>query len=275
MEYFDNTPSLDAKFPESAEKDFFIRQIGYNNFNFVAPQYSEYIKPSDTIHFVLSGKGRLNLYNKSYNLGKYDMFYIPKNTPVSYYPDPEDPWVYIWFEFSGDGGNIYVEKLSFSKESPTVKCKRGLDTEKEIIDVFSHLNNNEMVGYYSALALFYKIIDICSVKSDSTQSLSRQIISYLQLHYHNPSLQISEVGEIFGVTHSVLCKTFKKEQNKTVIETLTEIRIKAAETLLRKSHLSVEEVGLSVGYSDKFHFMKTFKKYTGISAGNYRKSYKE
>jgi AraC-like DNA-binding protein len=49
------------------------------------------------------------------------------------------------------------------------------------------------------------------------------------------------------------------------------MRIKRAVELLADSDLNVSESAYSLGFSDPFHFSKTFKKETGLSPAHYRK----
>ena len=62
------------------------------------------LRPCYALHFVLFGKGTLIDGNgKKYELGKNDTFLLYKNEKYSYCPDNQDPWSYIWVEFSGTG----------------------------------------------------------------------------------------------------------------------------------------------------------------------------
>lgn len=52
---------------------------------------------------------------------------------------------------------------------------------------------------------------------------------------------------------------------------LIQKRINEAKRLLFESDLLVGEVGRSVGFAHIDHFMKAFKLYTGMTAGEYRR----
>ena len=68
-------------------------------------------------HFVINGKGTLVLNNKTYNLSKGSLFYIPSNTDAIYYSDREDPWSYEWIGFDG----VYVNEYLESQGNPLAK----------------------------------------------------------------------------------------------------------------------------------------------------------
>ena len=44
------------------------------------------------VHFILHGKGTLEIGGKSYKLQRGQIFVIPPDVETYYYSDPEDPW---------------------------------------------------------------------------------------------------------------------------------------------------------------------------------------
>ena len=51
------------------------------------------------LHVVKSGKGRLEINNKTYELGAGDAFMIQADVEAWYEADEEDPWCYMWVGF--------------------------------------------------------------------------------------------------------------------------------------------------------------------------------
>ena len=51
---------------------------------------------------------------------------------------------------------------------------------------------------------------------------------------------------------------------------LIQLRMTHASKLLSESDISVKDIAKLSGYKDDVHFMKTFKKYHGITATEYR-----
>ena len=68
-----------------------------------------------------------------------------------------------------------------------------------------------------------------------------------------------------------LNKIFKKIMGKTIFVYLNEIRIQHACKLLATTSMKVAAIGYRVGYQDEYYFSKVFKKYTGVSPGQYEK----
>ncbi len=275
MEKLTDKDSLVTNYYTNKEKEFFLRGIGYHNLSHIPPLKATRIQKMYTLHFVLSGSGTLNIYGKSLKLHKYDMFFIPPDVNMSYYANENDPWQYVWVEFIGENSKIYGETLGFSEETPFIHCPHPHKAYKAIFEVFNRLDNGNDIGYYEALSLFYRIID-SSVpeKSSATEKITEQVKTYILCHFHNPNLSVEDICRDFNVSHSKLCQSFQSS-GTGVKKLIIEARIEEAKNLLKQTSLSVGEVGFSVGFTDNSHFMKSFKRLTGITAGEYRKSFTE
>ena len=82
---------------------------------------------------------------------------------------------------------------------------------------------------------------------------------------------IQEFAKKFNLNPNYLSSLFKSVCGKSFTSYLTELRLKKAKELLKDSSLSLYEISDRVGYDDYFHFSKIFKKYNGLSPGNFRK----
>ena len=95
---------------------------------------------------------------------------------------------------------------------------------------------------------------------------------YIQEHFAS-HLSLEEISDHVGFNPSYFATLFKKETGQTIVEYLTEVRIQQARHMLRTTRLTAQEICDAVGYHDSKHFLKTFKKMTGISPNEYRKLY--
>lgn len=85
----------------------------------------------------------------------------------------------------------------------------------------------------------------------------------------NRDLSLQEVADHVGMNAAYLSVLFKEETGETYIKFLTRYRMELAKMLLRKG-LKVNEVSERVGYHTYRHFSEVFKKWTGITPGQYR-----
>lgn len=263
---------MSVSFYDCIEKDFFICTMGYNDLHFIEPIKVARQQSSYTIHIVLNGRGTLHIGRNTYRVKEHSLFFIPPNVSICYYPDEDNAWDYVWFEFFGENAEKYAEKMGLCKEKPVAVSKNFAATHFELRNIFARLERGGSVGYYDVMAAFYRILDINSAdRSTETENLDEIINAYLECHYHTPSLTVEGMCRALNVSHSHLCRVYKQKNGYTIIKQLVHIRVREACRLLECSSLSVKEIAYSVGFRDEVHFMKVFKKYIGMSAAEYRK----
>ena len=68
---------------------------------------------------------------------------------------------------------------------------------------------------------------------------------------------------------------FKKSVGVNFVDYLTELRINAAKDLLKDPFLTMSEVASMVGYESANYFTRVFKKNTGITPTEYRRTHAE
>lgn len=102
-------------------------------------------------------------------------------------------------------------------------------------------------------------------------SIVRQVAQYIERHYQNRELSLSEIGKYVGVTVPHLCSVFKESTGVTIKQYMSEYRINRAKALLANRELKLFDIALQVGYADGEYFSKMFKKIAGMQPSEYRK----
>ncbi|MDF2814513.1 MAG: hypothetical protein K0Q81_713 [Paenibacillus sp.] len=100
--------------------------------------------------------------------------------------------------------------------------------------------------------------------------ISQQVIQYVMQHYSNENLNISMIGETFGLTPSYLSKQFKTQTGEALLDFINKIRLEEAKKLLAEQKLPIAEIARRAGYSDINTFNRIFKKFEGITPGKYK-----
>ncbi|MGG1515504.1 AraC family transcriptional regulator [Paenibacillus oryzisoli] len=101
-----------------------------------------------------------------------------------------------------------------------------------------------------------------------------QAIRIIEEHYVT-NISITEIADRIGISSGHLSRIFKIEMGKPMLEYLNEYRIKKSKELLSQRSDSLQEIGLAVGYNDVHSFIRFFKKYEGMTPGDYRKTIKK
>ncbi len=113
-----------------------------------------------------------------------------------------------------------------------------------------------------------------TLEDDNTSAnnfIVKQAISYMEQHYRE-KLQLTDVAEKVYVSHWHLSKLLNST-GKSFSDVLNEIRIENAKELMEDSSLHIADISDRVGFADTAHFSRVFKKYTGMSANEYRNKF--
>ncbi|WP_026696150.1 response regulator transcription factor [Peribacillus kribbensis] len=94
--------------------------------------------------------------------------------------------------------------------------------------------------------------------------------NYIDQHYFDPLMTLTEVAEKVKVSPSYLSKQFKNELGTSFIQYVTKVRIDRSLLLMNDPFLKVYEISEKVGYSTQHYFCNAFKKVVGISPSSYR-----
>lgn len=243
--------------------------VGYDDFHIAKSLTIFRMQKFYTLHYVLSGKGYLEIYGRIFSVNSGQMFFIAPDTQMRYYPDINDPWEYVWFSMVGSSATEYGVLLGFSEKKPVIQVPNPSKVELTLKRLLSSLEYDGG-GYFAALSAFYELLDLCTSHTMCTgiEDIKRSIDDSFTL----PSFQISQLCTANGISHSHLLRLFKKSYGTTLLKYLNAKRIDYACQLLLTTTMSVSSIAFSCGFSDAFHFMKAFKKATGMSALSYRKS---
>jgi len=92
---------------------------------------------------------------------------------------------------------------------------------------------------------------------------------YIENNFDNPDLSLNLLAEQCNTTTSYLSRLFKDSFGINFIEYLNQYRIDKAKELL-ESEQSVKEVAITTGFNSQQNFIRVFKKYTGVTPGQYK-----
>ncbi len=104
--------------------------------------------------------------------------------------------------------------------------------------------------------------------SDSGNTFVSHITQYINEHY-TEKIALDSLCFLFATNKTTVCREFKREHGKTVLEYVNSLKIKEAKRLLRLRQYSATEVSELVGYSSLHYFSRAFKAETGISPKKY------
>ena len=253
------------------EKDFFIQFIGYDDFNVIESIKIPHTQNSYTMHFVLNGSGRIFIDGIERSVKAHDIFFVPPEVTFCY-PDDDNKWSYIWFDFGGENSTAYAAEAGFGNGVYVKPCAGGEEFYYRAMSVLKLMDKKQNIGYYEAMSLFYKLIALNSCEARKNEADFADIAAaYVRGHYYDTGLSVEKICRDIGVSHSYMCRLFKEKTGITLRRYIINTRIDEAVRLLKNTDLSIKEIAFTVGFNDYPHFVKTFKEKKEISAGDYRR----
>lgn len=97
------------------------------------------------------------------------------------------------------------------------------------------------------------------------------IEQYIRANYAR-QISLADMASNFHMNPVYFCQYFKKKKGITYVQFLNQVRMEEAKKLLQKGKLSVEQIAGMVGVENSNYFGRLFKKMTGMTVGEYRKS---
>lgn len=122
-------------------------------------------------------------------------------------------------------------------------------------------------------ALLYQVVE--EVTHDSPQKMGKadrtfkQVVEYTHQYCHSPINRASVCNEL-NLNPCYVSKIFKERTGQHFNAYLNRLRMENAETLLQKYDLSIEQLAALCGFSSAGYFIKAFKKFYGITPGEFR-----
>lgn len=102
---------------------------------------------------------------------------------------------------------------------------------------------------------------------------NHQIINLVKrfiLDNYDQNLTLEEIANSVYLSPYYLSRIFKEEQEITVMDYLTKVRIEQAKKLLRNYKHNIDDISLKLGYNDPSYFAKVFRRNTGMSPSQFR-----
>lgn len=233
--------------------------------------YGPTIRNHHLIHYVISGKGSVNVYGNCSECQEGTLIWIPPYTPFSYIADEKEPWCYAWIGIAGGESNLLHGELDFVITNPTKRFKRGL-LDSYFKDMAKHFVLDDTVSRVKVLSTFYKMLSVLPKEETAKYSgehikdteVLTKALEIIGTDYWT-TLSIDNVAYRLGVSRSYLYKIFKKNLNVSPKEYLMSYRLSISYGLLRPGKVSVKQVADAVGFSSAEAFSKAFKKKYGVS----------
>ncbi len=107
-------------------------------------------------------------------------------------------------------------------------------------------------------------------KSINRDSVINKILDIINNDYWKQDLSVEYFSNMFDMSAAHMGRLFKNSTLETIGDCINRKRMEAAHQLLLDTGLTVEKIAEKVGFSSSIYFFKCFKKYYGVTPGEYR-----
>lgn len=101
--------------------------------------------------------------------------------------------------------------------------------------------------------------------------LVKRAREYIEEHY-NEEVTLQRAAEFLGISAGYLSTLFSQQLGIGFIEYLNHVRIDHACSYLKQNYFKTYEIAYKVGFMDEKYFTRVFKKVTGMTPSEYKKS---
>lgn len=111
-------------------------------------------------------------------------------------------------------------------------------------------------------------------EADDISGIIARARRYIDAHFSDSNLRVREVAAHVGLSSSYFSTMFAKYAGESFSDYLMALRIREAQTLLSNTTLHTYEIAAKVGYENSAYFSTLFKEVTGMTASQYRKTFR-
>lgn len=234
-------------------------------------------KEHHTFHYVLNGKGTYEHNGRTFKLKKGDLFYIASSDTATYYPDPKDPWTYIWIGFKGERVFSYLNRLNINEEYPIFSDNNKLELRSLFLELSEAYSRAKYLNI-ETLSVFMKIIyKMTIIRNDEDEVLGikdmhiRNAKQFI-IHNYQHDIKVTEIASSLGLSVNYLANIFKERIQSSPKQYLIYYRMHIASQLLIETDTPINEIAKAVGYNNPLYFSTEFKKINNLSPRLYRKA---
>jgi AraC-like DNA-binding protein len=232
-----------------------------------------------SLHFVVGGKGYIELDDTVYTLKRGDAFLHVPFQRMRYYTLEDDRWDIYWMQFNGSKLADFLLERGFHETSIWF-MKDLVLLEQSYLDLLDEIEKHNFSRptrlstlTYSVLAEFTSnAITFSNKKGKEKIDRIIGLLPIMQKNSHLPFV-MEEWADQAELTPNYFCSLFKKVTKLTPLAYITKCRIQTSKQLLLGSPLPINQVAMESGYPSASYFNKIFMQMEGITPSEFRRNH--
>lgn len=231
----------------------------------------------DFLFLRFHSKTTLILSDKTYTITEPSELLISANTPFKYFSNDVN-YHDDYLHFAVENQAQFLAELNFPVNTPIPFSNDTSTGELLTLINKEHLSENKFAA--SSIDLLVR----CLFLKVSEDFFRAQTVNSFVPHYYDllqvrskitaapeQEFHVEELAKLANLSPAYFQVLYKKAFGITCMNEVINARISEAKTLLSSTDLSVAEIAAAAGYHEVFHFIRQFKKSTGLTPGAFRK----
>lgn len=236
---------------------------------------------------ILRGTLTVTLDEKSFIAGSGDVIFV--NSGILHSGIPEQcEYQCIVFDINTflKANSVCVDYMQKIAHQDMMVFHHFTDQQPEILDCISSLfqameekkPGYEMIvfgQFYHFFGLIfsnhYYLENLPKARRDYKRILQlKQVVEFIENNYTNP-ITLQQLSASVSMSPKYFCRFFSEMTHQTPMDYLNRQRIEQACYQLATTDDSITEIAYRNGFNDLSYFIRTFKKYKGITPGKYKR----
>jgi AraC-like DNA-binding protein len=246
-------------------KSSILDGIEIKSATFIDKAFPLHFHQSWSLAYIEFGNENISFENSNFIVNKNALVLIPPYSLHKNWGNKNNAWTYKALYISNDVILNVSKRInadySYLASIPyfITYCNNQFEINEK--SIFENLEN-----------LFLGVLndDKQSKFKRNNQEPFEDILYYLSQNYKD-SITLDTLEKKFKINKYKLLKNFKKKIGLTPLEYQTAIRIENSKQLFY-TEIPLVEIALESGFYDQSHFTHSFKKYVGVTPGNYKKN---
>lgn len=255
--------------------------------------YKKVCSPFTRIYYITKGHARIYLPDGVQELRPHHLYIIPAFMPHDCFCENEFEhyYIHIYNESTHDILNDWILPIEVAADDQIHLFERlmslfpnlGLtQSNPQIYDNMSNLYENvrknkqrDLCARIEARGIIYQILTAFIAKSKPKKFIQdiriERAINYIHTHI-NSKIDINELASNSCLSKDHFIRMFKKEMKTTPLDYINKKKIEKAKLLLLTEKKQIKEVSYLLGFEDQTYFNRLFRKYTGTTPKDYRRT---
>ena len=225
------------------------------------------------MEYILAGQGQVQIGDTKFTASAGDIYILPLRENHTYFSDPADPWIKIWFNVSGELVDHLLACYNLDHTYHVTKLPI-YPLFREFIDAAANASNVQSAQNTCA-GIFLKILQHIYAHVHTPRCTSENLAQRLKKRINNLTDFTCNFDDLLSdlyCTKSHIIRAYKTEFGITPYNDLLNRKLAQAKLLLENSAMPIRSIADTLGFRDAHYFSNFFKKQMKISPAQYRKS---